>query len=1077
MIKNRELKGTPKTVDLSGEWGVWLGKYEGECKFQKNVILPGTLDENSIGEQNDYDDRWKLSRKYVYRGPAVYQRKVFIPDDFFDKKVELLLERSRITEVWINGKKILKDDVSLPVPQRYDLTDYLLYGQENLICVQADNSYPNLPANIIQMSSMATDESQTNWNGILGKIELRIHEKLFFDYLKVFPRKDLHSVDVEIGIVNALKEDFEGYLQLKLGKEKIYKTFISVCANSDQTVRLTKVETGEIRLWSEFEPNLYEIEACLPNGEIIKTKFGMRVFSVEEDSYHFTINGKKTFLRMETNSGIFPLTGYAPMTEDFWEKLFTNYKRYGINAVRFHSWCPSESAFAVADRLGLYVQAELSCWDCEMFNTQEKQDYYSAEARAILKEYANHPSFVLFSLGNELFFNEKTLPFAESLLEELETKDPTRLYAYGSNADFGTKKPARYSQFFTAMEYRGQMLRGTNAGMTGFVNQQRPSTLCNYNDALERLHSETKLPAYSHEVGQFQVFPDILTELEQYNGVLEPRNISCLKKICSEKKISEKQIEQFILTSGKLSFIGYRLEAEAALRSKNMAGMALLSIQDFTGQGTALVGMMNAFGDPKPYCFADPKNFRQFFSECVVLVETEKFVWENDEVFHGNILVANYSSKDLNGKINFEIYDGDILLKKGEGTNIQSEQGSLEKYDTFSFPLHEIRLATKLTLKVSFEEIRNEYSVWVYPKQIQKQSSQVYICKTLDEKALHILKDGGKVMLAPAATKNVLPHSLTGMFTTSFWSSFFENEPQPMTMGILVDSAHPAFSSFPTEYHTDMQWWPMVKFGRAVILDDFMEYDDFERSSIIRVVDGFKTMRNLSLLFEARVGEGKLMVSSLDLEHLSQDYPEASALRNSILAYMESELFVPGVELSPEAIQRLVMNENNDERINLLDPSKGGLVALCENTVTLSDSAYDLFPQNRLLEINDGRYDLINKSRSWIDGNLNNGKDDVHLCLKFKEKHTVDSIDFVFFEDNDCKAPSAIHILRKSGTEYIAVENQSLTSSFVKGKNTIQFDAVITNELYLRLKHSANKNIAISEIFVMGYKCPDNKKS
>ena len=890
--------------ELSGEWNLSLSKYSTGMSFAEKVTLPATLDENKIGEYNAQDDISKLSRYYIYTGAVTYQKSVYVDGEWADKNITLFMERTRETRVWINGEEVKAPDTSnvLVVPQRYDISSKLKFGEYNDIAIVVDNSFPSMPAEPIIRGHMATEETQTNWNGILGEFKLEARDKVFIDDLRIYPNGNLKSVKVEIDIKNTTSSAYAGAVTLSCAdtsqSEEVY-----LAAGESKTFTVADYAMpADVKLWSEFETTLYEMKAMLDNRDFVEEKFGMRCFKNDVATNSIKINGKKVFIRSEANCAVFPLTGHAPMKAKEWENLFSTYKSYGINMVRFHSWCPPKVAFEVADRLGLYLQPELSCWDGAMFDSDIKKTYYSKEAFAIIKEYANHPSFVMFTYGNELRYQEENYQYADQLIQDLKAKDSTRLYAAGSNTDFGGLAPTPKSDFQTSERFLADEFRGAFGSLNGFINQKYPSAAVNYDHVVERV-AKYNVPSFNFEVGQFQIFPDVLTEPQKYNGVLEPRNFKMISNKIKAKGIFDDEIEKSIKASGMLSRLSYKAEIEAVLRTKDMSGISLLGIQDFSGQGTALVGMMNALGEPKPYDFADPREFSKFFAPIVVLFEMPKFCYKNTEKLEGNLLLANFSDSDFEGEIRYKLSDGDEVLFQGKTEKIAFKQGERTKAEKISVSLDEIEKPTQLKLKISCLEHENSYNIWVYPE-INQPVEDVYVARYLDDKATKILADGGKVLLSPIASKGMLPQSIEGRFTTAFWSVI--DVTQPGTLGLLLDPKHPVFEDFPTDYHSDYQWWAMTRLGRPMKLDGLT--DGFRLKPLVKAIDGFEHLDNLGLLYEAKVGNGKLMVSSMGLEETKDSYPEAMALRGSIIKYMNSDAFNPSASIDIDKINQNVVN-------------------------------------------------------------------------------------------------------------------------------------------------------------------------
>lgn len=906
---------------LEGKWQVRL-----EDGTQTEMTLPGTLDENKIGYPDVGANQWhpdaelgngeekidifapiatRFTRKYTYEGEAAISRKItWVPPA--GKRVFLEAERARCLRLLVDGCEI-KDFLppSISTPHIFEITG-LLNG-DNEITLLSDNSYPGLPHDDIVFSSAATDETQTNWNGVLGYVRLRTQEPVFLSDLAVYPRGRNITVQAEIaaavpykGVLTlsslALKEDFSMEIQAGEG--------------------ITRVKTEVLMLdekvlcWDELEGNLYTLKASLTGAEEKTAVFGVRDFS-DNGRGRLALNNRTIFLRSEANCAEFPETGYCPMTVQKWRDILKVYASYGVNCVRFHSHCPPEAAFIAADEMGMMMQPELSHWNPKnALETEESYTYYQRELEQILRMLANHPSFVMLTLGNELWSGEKGHKRMSKMLHRARELDNTRLYANGSNVHYGTIGCDEDSDFYTSQKYCEDHLRGTFAvqkedlegknqkhiPLVGYINNQYPNAKTNYDAAMEKLRKTYKKPVFSFEVGQFEVLPDF-RELEDFKGISDPVNYRLIQEKVKALGLEELW-EKYVEATGELSRISYREEIEAAMRTEELSGISLLGLQDFPGQGTALVGMLNAHLQPKPFPFAQPENFRKFFCDTLPLVLLEKYTYEVGETLRAEVILGNYGKKDRRESLQFRL-QGENVLITGSLQQTYCPQGKNTSMGTIVIPLENIEKAVRLDITVWAGESVNSYPVWVYPKTEPVCPAGVYETEYLDKETERVLEEGGTVYLAPPATEEYLPMSAQGQFTTDFWSvgTFAAQEG---CMGQLIDASHPVFKDFPTEFHTNWQWWPMAS-GRAVILPEPIE-------SIITEMDSYAFMRPMSQLFECRCGRGRLLFSSLGLQALNK-YPEARALQASIYRYLSSEEFAPKQRIDLKVIAALVKGE------------------------------------------------------------------------------------------------------------------------------------------------------------------------
>ncbi len=801
-----------------------------------------------------------------------------------------------------------------------------------------------MPKAAICNSSAATDETQTNWNGILGECSMYTRPQNFIDSLRVYPR----------AVKKEEKNKAGGYVldvcvELAPGAKKVYKdakiilqsealavgeledtqtlTEIISCSGEGLTEAGTDKEENpktmeiwfrdlplreNVKLWDEDEGNLYEMAVTLDNGISAEDKggstaecrirFGIRSFG-DNGSGRLALNGRAIFLRGEANCAEYPETGHPPMTIPEWKEMLLKYRSYGINFVRFHSHCEPEAAFAAADELGMLLQPELSHWDPkDAFGTEESYRYYRAELAGILKTYANHPSFVMLTLGNELQAQGEGRERMRELVRTAKKMDPTRLYANGSNAFYGEEGCDPESDFYTSQSCKDVVIRGTFSGMRGYLNENYPSADRTYDEAMAEIRKEYQKPVFSFEVGQFEVLPDF-GELESFQGISDPVNLKLIRKRVEERGLLPVW-KKYVEATGELSRLAYREEIEAAMRTRELSGISLLGLQDFPGQGTALVGMMNSHMESKPYPFARPERFREFFRESRIFVKLPRYTYEEGEYLTAEVEVANFGKESISGELVWTLGYRDCAVNSGRGElrcdradrQKNCPPGTYTSLGRLDIPLEVKGVSAALILTVSIGDCTSTYPVWVYQKTSPECPKNVYETRVFDEQTRAVLQNGGRVYLSPDADKESLPYSIKTQFTTDFWSvgTFADQEGG---MGQLIDTEHPIFKEFPTDFHTDWQWWIMAT-KRAVVLPHPMK-------TIITEMDSYAFLRPMAQLIEFRCLKGNVLLSTMEL-HKSQQYPEARALQTAIYEYLSGEDFEPSEEIAEEELSMLV---------------------------------------------------------------------------------------------------------------------------------------------------------------------------
>ena len=926
------------TISLAGTWRFRLDANDVGVKekwfdqtYKDIVKLPGTTDENQKGTLKDERATDRLSRVWYWKGPAWYQREVTIPDAWKSRRITLFLERTKHTSVWVDGKFCGGED-TLSAPQLFDLTATLTPG-EHTITVLVDNA--KLPP--VGPSHAVDERTQTNWNGIIGRLELIATDQVWFDDVQLYPNAVKNQVRVRSVLGNLAGKPATGRITVgcksyNVAKPSSFKTqSVDVKAMEKENVVEFTYEPGEdVPLWDEFRPAMLSLslkleviagsEKC---GDERSINFGMRDFKREGN--RLIVNGRTVFLRGRLDCCNYPLTGYPPMDKAGWRRVLSITSAWGINHYRFHSWCPPEAAFEAADELGVYFQAELpnkrDAFDApnskeaavhnidwlEMSSTLTKKslyEYAKREGELIFRHFGNHPSFVMFTMGNELGRS----PGMFEMLAHFKTTDPRHLFSEGSGNEHWDPSYAEGDDFWvTCKTSKTLPLRGAFFTMdfpNPHIESFPPSTMVDYSKSIEGV----PMPIISHEIGEFQVYPDY-RELPLYTGVLKARNMETFRERLKAAGMLD-QAHDFVRASGALAAICQREDIEAALRTRGMDGFHLLDIQDFPGQGTALVGMLNVFMESKG--IIEPEAWRQFCCETVPLLRMPKYTWTTAETFTGRVQIAHYGAADIpDAQVTTTVTDskgGSVARSTFPAATLK--QGSLTAVGEYSLPLDAIVVPQKLTITIAIEgtNYRNSYPVWVYPPKVDTSvpNGVMLTDSYVAEATRKHLAAGGKVLLLPKLDQ--LPHSIEGGFQCDFWSPMFVEAAKkqggkvpPGTLGILCDPNSPALAGFPTEFHSNWQWWQLVKNSRPIIYDE----TPATYRPLVQVIDNFVSNHKLGLIAETKVGKGGMLICAIDLPAL-QHHPEARQLLHSLLRYVASPAFAPKTELDAGLLKKLL---------------------------------------------------------------------------------------------------------------------------------------------------------------------------
>lgn len=889
-----------QSISLAGEWNVELGKSgsafakskrasQGEVK---RAILPGTIDTNRLGfAPKDTMETTHLTRLYAYKGAARYSRTINIPKDWKKKPVELFLERTRPTWVYVDGE--LVDSCNfISTPQRYLLPKKVKPGK-HLLEIVVDNGR-GVPEQVYGSSHAYTEDTQTNWNGIIGRIELQLASSVESKYAETL--------------------------------------------------------TGAIPSRSVASPSALQMPDFAKDFHI--------------EGAHFYANGHRIFLRGKHDAAVWPLTGHVEMSVEGWMKYLGTCKEYGINHVRFHSWCPPEAAFVAADSLGIYLQPELPFWGSFDKKDERLMAFLHQEGENILREYGHHPSFRMMALGNELWGDIDKM---KEFVDDFRKIAPDKYYTFGSNYYLGYQGIKEGMDYFTTCRIGGEgwgkyntHTRGSfsfaDAYDGGMINHFHPNSTMNFDEACDK----AGIPIISHETGQFQTYPDY-REMKKYTGVLHPYNFEVFRRRLAAAGMLS-QADDFHKASGLWSVKLYKADIEMDLRTRNMAGFQLLDIQDYPGQGSAFVGILDAFMESKG--ITTPEEWRQWCSPVVPLLVTDRFCYEENDTMKAKIQIANYGGESLKGKkvewkldyAKDERYPNESSvaetlthlnqpssLAQGEITIHTDEEGWIDVGEI----VHKMKVkangiddgdgkcldvyvgSRKLTLSLYIYEgeldatrYSNTYDLWVYttPKNIDYLKKQVVIAKDLTSDVVKKLEKGAKVLWLPTTSShfvaaddtlsqsdNATPYTVGGLFQTDYWNyrmfkTICENNKKkvsPGTLGILTNPEHPIFKGFPTEMHTNWQWFPIIKESHPLVLDNFAK----DYRPVVQVIDNIERNHKLGLVMEWKVGAGKLLICMSDLEKAAK-YPEGRAFYESVLGYMQSDEFNPAAEITMDELKK-----------------------------------------------------------------------------------------------------------------------------------------------------------------------------
>lgn len=919
-----------RIYSLAGEWNFAMdpedhgieGKWF-EQNLEERIQLPGVLQSQGYGDLISTRTPWVLSlydrfwyerdqyREYTksgnvkvpflcqpprhYLGVAWYQKIIEIPEEWTGDRIMLFLERTRWTSrVWLDERPI-GSCRSLVTPHEFDLG--IMPAGKHRLTIRLDNRMllPYRPD-----AHGVSDSLGSTWNGIVGRIELWASTPVWIDDAQVYP--DVANRQVRIAVKLGNLSGRSGTGSLSVGDVNVPVKWTPTGGVAELTVPLGQ----DAELWDEFHPVLHQLQLNLSGESIahdsLELSFGLR--ELKSEGTHFLINGRRIHFRGTHHGGDFPLTGFPPTDVEYWRKLFKRCREWGLNHMRFHSFCPPEAAFQAADEVGFYLQPECGMWNTINPGSPIEEMMYE-ETERMLRKYGNHPSFVLFSPSNEPGGRWK-----ESLPRWVEygrKHDPRHFYTTGTGWPLLDKPGSALGQvdYFAIHRFdRSHLMRGPVAWFGK-----------DYGASMEGVD----VPNIVHEVGQWCAYPNF-DVISKYTGYQQPGNFEIFRDSAAKHGLLERN-RILAHASGRFQLLSYKEEIEANLRTEKLAGFQLLDLHDYTGQGTALVGVLDPFWEPKSYVNA--REWRRFCSSTVLLTRLSKRVFTNDETIEIPVEIAHYGSSVLNNARvtwSFRDPDGKKILE-GNFPEKTISFGSAQSVGVISVDLSLFQVPTALTLVIGVNgtDIENDWNIWIYPSSLKETVSPLVLMTQSWQEAESALLAGKRVVFLPPST--LLDWSSPPLEEVPvFWNRLM-NPGWSRMLGLWIDATHPALSEFPTSEHADWQWIELVKTARAVNLDGMPQ----QLTPIVQAIDDWNRNWKLGLLFEMRVGKGRLLVCSVDLIGSLEQRPVARQLRESILNYASSDAFNPQVEVRIEQLRNLWFDTRIMQHLGASIKASGGL--------------------------------------------------------------------------------------------------------------------------------------------------------
>lgn len=778
--------------------------------------------------------------------------------------------------MWLDDREI-GSNRSLVAEHAYDLG--LLAPGRHRLSVRVDNRM--LMAYQPDAHSVS-DSLGMSWNGIVGKLQLRATSPVWLDDVQVYPDVADKTVLVAIAIGNAGG---------RVGSGTVTANGVAYPVRWSATGGAATIRVpfpAEAQTWDEFHPVLHDLRLQLKGPGAADTReirFGFARIAAR--GKQFVLNGRALYLRGTHHGGDFPLTGYPPTDVAYWRKIIRINKDWGINHIRFHSFCPPDAAFQAADELGVYLQPEPGMWNDVSPGTPMEAMLYE-ETDRMIRAYGNHPSFLLLSPSNEP--KGKWKAAFDKWIAHYRQADPRRLYTNGTGHTEREVPALAAGADYLAMQRIGaQPLRGER----GWFGRD-------YGAAL----ADVQIPLVSHEAGQWAAYPDY-DIIGKFTGYLRPGNYEIFRDSLARHGMAGRN-RDFAWASGKFQVQAYKEEIEANLRTPGLSGYQLLDLHDYLGQGTAPVGVLDTFWEPKGYVTAD--DFRRFNGPTVPLARLPRRTYTVGETLTADVEVAHHGAAPLaDAQATWQLVDARGHVAAAAAFARRTIPiGKNIALGKIALPLARLDAPHSYRLEVnvngSGSGIDNDWRIWVYPAQAaDAEPADVLVTRSWNAAEAR-LAQGGKVLFLPlAADLDWSGPPLAGV--PVFWNRLM-NPAWSRTLGVWIDDHHPALAHFPTDRFNDWQWSELIEGTRTINLDRLPA----ALQPVVQPVDDWNRNFKLGLLLEARVGDGRLMVATPDLVNDLDRRVVARQLRQSVLHYMAGDSFQPHAAIAAADMRRALFD-------------------------------------------------------------------------------------------------------------------------------------------------------------------------
>jgi beta-galactosidase len=888
-------------LDLDGAWSFRLDPENlGEQKawfaptvsFPSPIQVPGAWDAQGFGEETE-----KLRHNYV--GKGWYRRHVTIPAEWQEKQVFVCFGGVyRSAKVWVDGK-FAGEHLGYISDFEFDITSFVEAGQESEVVVLVD-SEQRWSDDALQGCMDIIDHFFTSWGGIWGHVTVEGRSQAWLQDVFVQPHTAPGGCVVRAAVqgessratnIQVTVSDADGGVVVSNTRKIAPGEPISA-----------DIELAGAQLWTPETPYLYTARVVLLDSEgatldHVETRFGVR--SIEVRGTDFYVNGVKYYLAGYGDDCVYPDTIAPPADKQFYVDRLRVARSYGFNYVRHHSHFVAPEYYEACDEVGMFVSPELPIAYPRFYDRAHGKalELYKTEWTAAIKRYRNHPSIFDWCMSNELWegmprVGEDLYRIAKELDSTRPVIDSDGLFQPGFSD--GTKDRSTLD-FLTVM----------------FDILTTPL------DNPEKFKTGTPLkPMISHETGNYVHFPRF-DEIDLFQTTFKPFWLTDARDRVAKAGLIE-ETPAWSAVSEQLYVQSHKMNIEALRKNPHISGYHWWLLQPWYCGSNGLLDVHR-----RPIGVA-PDEIRCFNGPVVLLQDGITQTYRGGEPLQVTVQISNYSGGAIdNGRVACRLLRDGQEIDTGTLSVDSVPNGTIAMLDAVEFTLPDVSTPRRVTVEATLESERvrqsNHWTAWVYPAGMAKSESAaavyaspdamgllspldpepmpdgpapaspaVYVARQLTSALLNAAEEGScVVLLSPAG---LFPTDCT-TYKPAWWLGVFEGDSNAGTF--VYDN--PVTRGLTPGGWCDASWFHLLQGAQTMLLDDLPEQPEvFIRAlnshgaphPFSRYVDFEYTWRNKSLLAQAKVGKGALIVSGLNFDVAARNGgPEAMYMLSRLVEH------------------------------------------------------------------------------------------------------------------------------------------------------------------------------------------------